>query len=133
MEKLQIFHVTKLLQSVIKHDPSQLIISWYAKPGHKVLPAQIALLNTLIILNQGATGLRFGQFQHEPVQVFDLDEPGRFRVKSLPNFDKILYLIPLNRQLKVICLLQKCVNYDRYEQIDEHLHDQDVKQDEKDV
>ena len=86
----------------------------------------------MIINEKAAPGL-LAQLQHESVQICDQDESGGLRIELLPSLNKVLNLVLLNRQLKVIRLLQECINDDCNEQIDEHLGHQDVEEDKEDV
>ena len=86
-----------------------------------------------MVFDEKAAPWLLAQCQHESVQIFDQDKTSGLWIEFLPSRNKILNLILLNRQLKVICLLQEGINDNRNEQINEHLGHQDVEEDEKDV
>ena len=127
VENCQVFHVAQLLQSVIKHDLFELIVGRNAQSGNKALSLVIALSDFLVVIDQLTALIGFRELEHEPIQVFDGDVASGVRVKFLPNVHEVLDFILFNWELKVIGLLQKGVDDDRNEEVDEYLGDQDVE------
>ena len=69
----------------------------------------------------------------EIIKLVHADKASGVWVILRPQLLKFVECIRLNRQLKVVSLAQESVNYDRHEQVDEDLSDQNLEQDEEGV
>lgn len=93
-----IFLVTQLLEDVIDHDLTELIVSRDTQQADKALQNLFVIQNEVLHYDEVVTIFRFGQFNDELLQIVCQNEPSCVRIKLTPLVGKFVDLMLLDWQ-----------------------------------